>query len=51
MNKDLQTFNELWGIMGMRELTQEEYENELKEHPDLLLNYYLQQQVAKKYAK
>ena len=49
MNKDLQTFNELWGIMKMRPLTQEEYDSELKEHPNLWGSYDLQRKIAEKY--
>lgn len=49
MNKDLQTFNELWGIMKMRPLTQEEYDRELKAHPDLWRSYSLQKKIAEKY--
>lgn len=49
MNKDLQTFNELWVIMKMRPLTQEEYDNELKEHPNLWGSYSLQKKIAEKY--
>lgn len=49
MNKDLQTFNELWGIMKMRPLTQEEYNKELKDNPNLWYSYEAQRQVAQKY--
>lgn len=45
-------FNSLWARgMGMREITQEEYDNELKEHPNLWCQYNIQQKICEKYKK
>lgn len=49
MKNNLEKFNELWAVFKMRPLTQEEYDKELEEHPNLWNSYYLQQEVAKKY--
>lgn len=48
---DLEKFNLLWSKKANHIFTQEEYDRELKENPNLKHEYYSQEKIAKKYAK
>ena len=49
MAMKLETFNEIWESRIGRKLTQEEFNRELVEFPELVKSYHAQEIVTKKY--
>lgn len=51
MKNDVEKFNLVWGPKMDRDLTSEEYEKIIKQHPLLWNSYFLQESIAKSYKK